>query len=257
MTPQTAAPETAPRAPSFGLSPQQVAFFETFGFLRIPGLFRAEIEQIATGFEEVFALKHLLQRFGAVTDSPPWYETRHDLHFGNERITIPLIVDKSDNLRWLLDDPRVHGIAESLLGESYEARPSDGSLFYCDTSWHSDIYAAPMDEYHVKLSFYLDPVRRDTGAIRVIPGTNDFRSHYARRLREELESPERIPGALGVNPDEIPSWVLESDPGDLVVWNYRTIHGAFQGQQRRRLLSLNFRRVGPHPSTGEPGDDRA
>ena len=30
-------------------------------------------------------------------------------------------------------------------------------------------------------------------------------------------------------------------PGDVVAWNFRTIHASFNGQERRRLFSLNFK----------------
>jgi hypothetical protein len=207
----------------------QIAFFRSFGFVKFEGLFREDMATLTEGFEDVFS-EH--QSF----------DTNVELHFGEKRSIIPQVVTRSDKLRPLLDDHRVNGVVRALLGEPYEYAESDGNLFYCDTSWHSDIYAAPIEQPHVKLSFYLDPLRHDTGAIRVIPGTNWHESEYSRRLRGDLIDPDTVQKVFGVAPQDIPSWTLESDPGDLICWDFRTIHASYGGDARRRLFSVNFRR---------------
>jgi hypothetical protein len=214
-----------------GLSSQQLAFFETFGFITIRGLFTEDMPRITRGFEEVFG------------DHPP-VETREWLHFEDRRQIIPSFVDKSDDLRWLKDDPRVVGLISSIMRERpWEYAESDGNLFYCDSSWHPDIYAAPMTQYHVKLSFYLDPLRADTGAIRMLPGSNHHLTPYANTLLRTLQKPDDIEATYGVPVDQIPSWPLETDPGDLVIWQFRTIHASFGGSARRRLFSMNYREI--------------
>jgi hypothetical protein len=60
-----------------------------------------------------------------------------------------------------------------------------------------------------------------------------------------LQKPEEIEDTYGVKWDEIPSYVLETDPGDLVVWSFRTIHASFGGDARRRLFSMSFREPVP------------
>jgi hypothetical protein len=37
------------------LTSQQTNFFDTFGFLKLPGPFRDDIEEVSTGFEEALA----------------------------------------------------------------------------------------------------------------------------------------------------------------------------------------------------------
>jgi ectoine hydroxylase-related dioxygenase (phytanoyl-CoA dioxygenase family) len=98
-----------------------------------------------------------------------------------------------------------------------------------------------LEQLHVKLSFYLDPLDADSGAIRLIPGTNDWTSAFATQLRSDLATPDRVQQTLGVRWDEVPSWPLATVPGDLVVWNFRVIHASFGGSERRRLFSMNFR----------------
>ena len=215
------------------LTPQQVTFYETFGFLRFPGLFRDDIGRIQAGFDEVFA-----------ADEHARMETFEELHGAERRQIIPQFVTKSDDLSWLLDDPRVTGIVSSLLGD-HEYAESDGNLFDCESHWHSDTYGAPLTIKHAKLSFYLDPLRADTGAIRVIPGTNYVREAYAKAVRSLTVDPTKIEEHFGMDPRDLPSVALETDPGDLVVWDFRTVHASYGGGIGRRLFSINFRERQP------------
>ena len=216
----------------FELSPQQKAYFDAFGFLRLPGLFKHDFDRLIAGFEEIFADEELART-----------ETREQLHLEKPRVIITDFIDKSEKLRPLLDDPRVVAVVTGLIGENYEYCNSDGNLFYCESSWHPDTYGAPLTRYHVKLSFYLDPLRDESGAIRMIPGTNHNQTPFARQLRRNLEDPQKIKEIYGVEPNQIPSWTLMSEPGDLIVWNFRTVHASFNGGERRRLFSVNFREV--------------
>ena len=128
------------------LTPQQVSFFETFGYLRLPGLFLDEIADITEGFEAVFADPEV-----------PRLDYEVELHRNERRVMIPTFIDRHPALVHLRDDPRITGVARALLGESFEYAESDGNLYFCDSEWHCDIYGAPMTQDHLKLSFYLDP----------------------------------------------------------------------------------------------------
>lgn len=236
------------------LTQQHLDFLDVFGFLRLPGMLADEFDDIERGFEEVFAAKEFLEWLarlqghplpdmapGAGYDGyPAWFETHFDLHFGERRMTVPDITERHDLLRGLPRDPRLLSIARAVLGAEPRVLPSDGNLFWCDTSWHADSYGAPLGERHVKISMYLDRLDADTGAIRIVPGTSFFQSPFARRVRRTTSEPDRIREAWGIEPDEVPSFVLESQPGDVVVWDYRTVHGAFHSCPRRRLLSMNY-----------------
>jgi hypothetical protein len=212
------------------LTAQQVSFFDTFGYLRLPGLFRNESEQISQAFEEVFA-----------NDGHPRMETYEELHGEQRRVIIPQFVTKHPMLDRLRDDARVDGIVRSLLGDDYEYAESDGNRFDCESFWHSDTYGAPMVTHHVKLSFYLDDLRADTGAIRVIPGSQFFKESFAIALRKAFREPSQLHEHLPVDARDIPSVALETSPGDLVVWDFRTVHASFHGGVGRRLFSINYR----------------
>jgi hypothetical protein len=217
------------------VTPQQKAYFDTFGFIRIKGLFADDADRIIEGFEEVFA-----------NDEYVRMETYEELHLDEKRVIVPQILEKSEKLSWLLDDDRVKNVVSTLLDPDYEYAQSDGNLFYCESSWHPDTYGAPLTRRHLKLSFYLDPLHGESGAIRMIPGTNHFRTPYAKMLRQNLEDPRGVADVYGVDVRDIPAFTLESEPGDLVAWDFRTIHASFNGGERRRLFSINFR--GPEGS---------
>jgi hypothetical protein len=214
----------------FCLSPQEVSYFNTFGFILLRGLFREDIDQISAGFERVFA-------------DPQYehWEMYGSLHGEERRVILTGFIDKDENLRRLHDDPRISGVVRSLIGDSYEYADSDGNIWYCETFWHSDVYRSPLSIYHIKLSFYLDPLRGDNGAIRLIPGSHFYNESYAKALHRDLANHETIQDVYGVEGSEIPAWTLESEPGDLIVWNQRTIHASYNGGDRRRSFALTFK----------------
>jgi len=226
--------DAAAVASQYLLSPQQIHFFETFGFLKLPGLFADDIDEIIGGFEDLFGNQ----------DQPVW-ETKEALHGDERRVIIPGFIEQSPRLAPLQYDPRVVGIVQSLVGREYKWASSDGNLFYCESYWHPDDYAAPLHHYHVKLSFYLDDLTGKSGAIRLIPGSHFHQQTFARTLRRDFKDSAGVSELYGIPGGDIPSITVESTPGDLIVWNFRTIHGSYQGGERRRLFSMNFGEITP------------
>jgi hypothetical protein len=225
---------------TYRLTPQQVAFFNAFGFLRLRGIFAAEVGRLIEGFEEVFAREE--PTMVITRDQDVLQQTNPPRETSYRHIIQPGFTDRSEKLRDLPGDPRVLGIAGSLMGGRAEYLSSDANLFYADTSWHPDLYGAPIEIPHVKLSFYLDTLRADTGAVRVIPGTSFHRSGFAQLMMKQLfVPPSEIRRRFGVEPDEIPCFTIDNDPGDVLVWSFRTFHASFHGGDRRRSFSLTFR----------------
>jgi len=224
------------------LTKQQAAFYETFGFVVVRGAFRRDIAAIAEAFDDAFrrepnpivmAADNSYHR----TDDPAFQE--------QSRLIIPGIVDRTPGLRWLRDDKRVLGIVRSVLGNRVAWAESDGNLFNCNVFWHIDAFGAPIEQAHVKLYFYLDPLEASSGALRVVPGTNDLVGPYASKLRQVLADIDGVPDQLGIPIEELPSWTLEVQPGDVVVGNFRTVHGSFNGGVGRRLFTMNYRQRDP------------
>jgi hypothetical protein len=230
------------------LSPAQVRFFETFGFLKLPGLFSDDVPRIVDGFEEVFAS----------ADDAQWLSNKDPLHFTDDpehqsqkRLIIPLFIERSERLSWLRDDPRVTGVVRSLLGERTMYSYSDGNRFYCNVAWHSDIYASPLEEYNIKLYWYLDELDGGTGALRVMPLTNHYDAAPVKELRNALQDRRKVEERFGCAIDELPSWTLSVQPGDLLIGNFRTLHGSFGGAPGRRLFTVNFKRLEHAASSAE------
>lgn len=205
----------------FRLSDQQVDFFETFGFLGFPGLLADRIDRVIEDFEALWA------RHGGGHNGRP--------HEGTARSCIVQFVDRSEGLASLLDDPRIEGIGASLLGEDFNYMGSDGNYYVGDTGWHSDGWHPVMR--HLKIAFYLDPLTRDTGCLRVIPGSHKPDDRFALSLQEKARKSQDL---WSVDGRDLPAWPLETQPGDIVCFNHNTKHAAFGGGVRRRMFTMNL-----------------
>ncbi len=235
--PEAIGPELRNGSQALEISPQQVTWFETFGFLVLRGVFSKDMARIREGFEEVFANEEAQ----LLDPENEFHRTSNPSYERETRWIIPAFIDRSTNLEWLRHDARLDAIPRALLGDGYEYAESDGNLFNCDVLWHMDAYGATADVAHVKVYFYLDALRRDAGSLRVIPGSHHRGGYMGALVRRLTDDPERVPEILGVELDEIPSSALEVNPGDLIVTNFKTLHGSFNGGVRRRLFTVNFR----------------
>ena len=136
------------------LTEQQLNFFHTFGFIHIPQLFTPdEVAWITKEFE------HVLDTYG-----------KGDVHDGSQRTMIVPTIDHSEKLCTLLDDPRVVGIASDILGDDFNYASGDGNYYSGDTGWHAD--GGYPELFAIKIAYYLDPLTRDTGCLRVMPGSH-------------------------------------------------------------------------------------
>ena len=205
------------------LTDQQINFFQTFGYLSFPGLLADRSEEIVDAFEAVWG-----GRGGGHNGKP---------HEGTARSCIVPFIDQSEYLSSLLDESRILGIATTLLGDDFNYMGSDGNYYVGDTRWHSDGGHKPEDPTHIKIAFYLDHLTRDTGALRVIPGSHLFGAGYADRLQEEIRESE---ADWGVHGKDVPAIVFETQPGDVVCFNHNTKHAAFGGGARRRMFTMNL-----------------
>ena len=204
------------------LTPEQHAFFDAFGYLHFPGLLSDRITAITEAFEGIWAAN------GGGHNGRP--------HDGQARSAMAQFVDRSPVLHTLLDDARTHDIFTSLIGDDFNYIGSDGNYFVGDSNWHSDSYGGRGGVMFLKMAFYLDPVTRDTGCLRVIPGSHRLGEPFAELLQRDLRQCEtvwKVPGPA------IPAVPLETVPGDVVVFNHALKHAAFGGSSRRRMFTIN------------------
>ena len=203
------------------LSEQQLHHFRTFGCLALPRLF--EPDEIAWVIEE---FEIAIRTVGG-----------GDRHDGTKRTMFGGPIERTPKLCTLLDDPRIVGVLSGLLGPDFNYCGGDGNYYTGDTGWHPDGHWGEL--FAVKLAFYLDPVSRDTGCLRVIPGSQDS-EHMVRRLKID---PNQSRELFGLEPRDFPGNVaLETNPGDLVCFNHDTYHSSWGGGTRRRMFTMNCTR---------------
>ena len=140
----------------------------------------------------------------------------------------------------LLDDEKLSEIVEDLLGEDFVFLVAEGHHRWGGTGWHHDS-VAPEGQTHLTVVFFLQPVRADTGCLRVLPGTHFpplrhrierwYERHGDRVVSEATESDTIAwPAAIA----------LESDPGDAVIFNVKVYHSAVGDSADRRAIYINY-----------------
>jgi hypothetical protein len=199
----------------------QIAYFKAFGFLKFPGLFQEEIGSIIDAFEDIW------RAHGGGHDGKP--------HDGKARSALVPFIDQHERLCALLDDPRILGIASTLLGDDFNYTGSDGNYYVGDTNWHSDGWH-PKYTY-IKLAFYLEPLNRDNGCLRVIPGSQRIGEGFADHLQATLRKSQ---DNYDVHGRDVPAFALDTTPGDLLLFNHNTKHAAFGGGTHRRMFTMNL-----------------
>ena len=206
------------------LTEQQIRFFDIFGFLHFPGLFGNDIDHITKSFEQVWKNNNSSNQF--------------QIHDGKQRSTIVPFIDQDEYLCSLIEDQRLDGIPTAILGNDYNYVSSDGNFYVGDTPWHSD-FSRPKKT--IKAAFYLDEVMRDSGCLRVIPGSHKIGDTFETLLKETIITESlKETLALGVHASEVPSFALECKPGDLVCFDRRIKHASFGGGTHRRMFTIIF-----------------
>jgi hypothetical protein len=206
------------------LSERDILFFKTFGYLHIRGYFAQEISWITEEFETV------------------WKARRDVVHDGSQRTIFPeTFVGASPRLATLIEHPKVVAVCSALLDPGYAFQGGDGNFYSGDTDWHSDAFGVWPEKTtarHLKIAWYLDALTRDTGSLRVIPGSHLEGDRYCAALEHEI--PPWMPGTMKLPGREVPCVAIENLPGDLVCFDHRTKHAAFGGSSHRRMFTTNW-----------------
>ena len=202
------------------LTDKQLSFFCTFGYLALPGLMSDCINEITDGFHAVFD-----------SQGGGHNNQKHD---GESRSCIVPFIDQNKHLSALLDEPRIHVLLCSLLGDDFNYMGSDGNIYVGDTNWHSDGWNE--GSLYVKIAFYLDSISRDTGCLRVVPGSHNVDDAYGAALNDFLPQPNTNFGMPG---SDIPSIALDVEPGDILIFNHRLKHSSWGGDNQRRMFTIN------------------
>ena len=206
------------------LSDEQIAHFDTFGFLVLRQVFSPnEAQTIKRAYDEAWE-----EALGGRPFNGEWTES------------LSKFCDGSASLTALAEDDRVYGPVEQLLGPNVIWGGSGAARYVGDSFWHKDDYAGVRDSYpYVKAVIYLEPVERDTGCLRIIPGSHrpSFKQALGP-LDEQYDDPAIIP--FGVSGQDILDYAMETQPTDLIVFDATAYHGSFGGSSGRSNLQLHY-----------------
>ena len=208
------------------LNQKQLNFFDTFGYLLIQQLFSpAETKKIIEGFE------WSIQNCGGGKN-----------HNGSSRTMFGGPIEHTSEMCAILDHPSILGLIGGLLGEDFNYCNGDGNYYTGDTHWHPDGSWGQL--FAAKAAFYLDPLTRDTGAVRLIPSSHRS-DHFVRKEKIDVNNSLEL---FGVSPTEFPgSIAVETNPGDIVIFNHDLYHASFGGGSRRRMFTMNCTRQAKTP----------
>ena len=196
------------------LTQQQLNHFNTFGFV----VFR----QLLSPDE----MQKFSQEFDSELDS--WLPA--GVHEGKARHYASLMDSGTPFSSSMMHDPRIAGVGEQLLGTRLIGVGIGGSYHVGDTAWHPD--AENLDYRAIKFTTYFDPLDAKNGALRVVPGS------HREPLHSSINTDTQT--AFGVHPDELPAYVFETNPGDVLAFSAPIWHGAFHGGNRRRMCEIVF-----------------
>ena len=138
------------------LTDSQITQFEVFGFLVLKGMLTPrEIEKAWNDFDiGLAAAQEGMDRSGI----------RGQLNWSNLRPETPFLAS-------LLEDNRFFGVAKQVLGEDSVGCYANSNSFDGDrTEWHPD--TVHPDWRGIKFAFYLQPLKRNSGAPPPLPQTS-------------------------------------------------------------------------------------
>lgn len=226
------------------LAPDRVSFYQTQGYLHIPGVFTpAETDELAAELDwliEQWAMKDAgwsgpwrKQYMDAETDRKSKLVAMHDLHFYSEA--------------WnrAVNHPRLVAAMRDLLGPNVELHhstmhvkpPETGHPFPMHQDW---AFYKHRDGRYVDVLVHLDDTRHENGEIRFLAG-----SHRGGALEHITRTPEgpctpHLPTDQYRLADTV---AVPARRGDVVCFCIMTIHGSHinRTDRPRRLVRIGYR----------------
>src|SRR5262249_34191248 len=133
---------------------------------------------------------------------------------------VPMMCARTPTSLSLLD--RFETFAATLLDGPVVPLRAKGMRYTGDTAWHRDSESALPS---VGFAAYLDPLRDETGALRVLPG-----SHH-RQPGDQVAAwlaTSDAPAAV----DAVPGSPISTDPGDVIAFDEHLFHASAGGAAR-------------------------
>jgi hypothetical protein len=204
------------------LTAGQRAHFATFGFLVLRQHFTAEeMAIVKRESDEIFD------------------EVRGGGRFAGESWeAVQPFFERRPFLSALPADDRIYNIGVDLLGPDFILEVTEGNNHVGPTPWHAATGKSTQIR-HTKITFYPEAVTKDTGCLRVLPGSHRPESpDLLGMLRNRGDGPDFRP--FDMDPSELPCYAIESQPGDVVVFTEELLHASFGGKPGRHQHAVNF-----------------
>jgi len=224
------------------LSPSQIEYFNVFGVLILRNvLSKDEVRKLNAEWDA---------RLATTTDGNAQGEKKYIMSWPNLGPDTP-------NARSLLEDQRVNEIVESIYPDGFYGISCNSSSKVGETPWHPD---SNFKNFHgIKVVTYLQPLNDDNGALRVIPGSHRYPKHDEIKhiemrktksdglMREKKvdDANAKTNGGLAIG--EVPAFACATNPGDIIVFDFRVWHASIGGAYDRRLLSMIFMKQAATP----------
>ena len=203
------------------LSSKQLSQFETFGFLVLRQSFSPD---------EMLEIEMEADHIWEATESMDTDSSHTEV--GKQ---IRGFVERSALLSNLIADDRIYFPVQQLLGPDFIYIASDGNMWAGDTVWHSDDNIRP-GYRRLKVVFYLDSLREENGCLRVVPGSHHNSFHHTMKPMIQ----QGLNGSFGILDEELPSFPIETSPGDVLIFCHDIFHASFGASQLRRQVALSF-----------------
>ncbi|MCY3903447.1 MAG: phytanoyl-CoA dioxygenase family protein [Caldilineaceae bacterium] len=198
------------------LNEQQLDHFDTFGFVVLRRVFGAdELATIEAEYEDGLNAAYAHLPFD-----------------GSKRHWTNTLGPDTPYMASMLEDARFLETAQQLFGADVIGMGADANRYVGHTRWHPDHYTDPTkDTYGIKFAYYLDPVGAKSGALRVVPGSHrePYHSNVGATIR-----------GAGLDIPDVPSYVCESLPGDVVAFDLRLWHASWGGSDGRRMCTFVY-----------------
>ncbi|MEU3096485.1 phytanoyl-CoA dioxygenase family protein [Streptomyces sp. NPDC006967] len=191
------------------MSTELAAQLRTFGFVHLRNCAASLIEQLEGEFEGLIGVEE--------GERP------------EERVTVRGVMDDMPALARLAALPLVTSLCDGFFGTAHHVITSDLNLLVGDSYWHSDgFYGTPF----LRFVGYMEPLNGDNGALRFLPGSQTTDSGWQGEATRDVMKHET---QLGVSGADLPAAVVETEPGDVVVFDTNVLHSAWNGTCRRQF----------------------
>ncbi len=209
------------------LTAEQITCFKTFGFLVLRQTFSPqEMDTITHAAEEVWE-RELGRPLGE-----------------EEKVRMSPFVEKHALLTQLVEDDRIYEPMEQLLGKDFIWSGSEGNRGIQTSGdahhWHADRPGNEELNYiRIKIMLYLDPMQKEKGALRVIPGSHRLPMHEDLEAFQ-LSHAESEPRFFGMAGSDVPCYAVETEPGEMMLFNQSLYHAVYGKSGRRRYIALKY-----------------